>query len=205
MTATNPASVGPRRRPRRRPGRRSGRGALIVVAALLAGSGVIRIGSGAGLAFANVTAHAEAPVAPATCEPDGGAMAMLEALKSRETRVGEREAALADRAQTLSVTETQVTEKLAALVAAEEKLAATMQKAEQASEGDVAQLTAVYENMKPKDAAPVFQQMAPEFAAGFLARMRPDAAAAILSGLDPKAAYTISVLLAGRNATVPKD
>jgi flagellar motility protein MotE (MotC chaperone) len=47
--------------------------------------------------------------------------------------------------------------------------------------------------------------MAPDFAAGFLAQMRPDAAAAVLSGLDPNKAYTISVVLAGRNALAPKS
>jgi hypothetical protein len=33
--------------------------------------------------------------------------------------------------------------------------------------------------------------------------MRADAAAAVLSGLDPKVAYTISAILAGRNANAP--
>ncbi len=46
--------------------------------------------------------------------------------------------------------------------------------------------------------------MAPEFAAGFLGRMRPDAAAAVLAGLKPDKAYSISVMIAGRNATAPK-
>ena len=63
----------------------------------------------------------------------------------------------------------------------------------------------IHENMKPKDAAALFEEMAPEFAAGFLGRMRPDAAGAVMAGLDPKTAYTISVLLAGRNADVPKN
>jgi flagellar motility protein MotE (MotC chaperone) len=51
----------------------------------------------------------------------------------------------------------------------------------------------------------LFETMAPDFAAGFLARMRPEAAAAVLSGMTPGAAYTVSVLLAGRNALVPRE
>jgi flagellar motility protein MotE (MotC chaperone) len=66
-------------------------------------------------------------------------------------------------------------------------------------------LTAVYETMKPKDAAALFEAMQPEFAAGFLGRMRPEAAGAILAGMSPEAAYAASLLLAGRNAAVPRD
>ena len=91
---------------------------------------------------------------------------------------------------------------LVELQAAERALRATIALADGAAEGDLARLTAVYENMKPQQAAPLFQQMTPGFAAGFLGRMRPDAAAAILSGLEPEAAYAISVILAGRNARV---
>ena len=47
--------------------------------------------------------------------------------------------------------------------------------------------------------------MTPEFAAGFIGRMRADAAAAIMAGLSPQAAYTISVILAGRNARAPTE
>ena len=185
--------------------RRPGRGALVVIAVLLAGSGVIRLGGGASHAFARTTETVALATDGQICEPDAGALAMLYDLKAREARLIERESAQAERAQVLSLTESQVTQTLAALVAAEEKLSGTIAMADQASEGDIARLTSVYENMKPKDAMPLFEEMAPEFAAGFLGRMRPDAAAAIMAGLKPKTAYTISVLLAGRNANVPRN
>ncbi|TKA97657.1 hypothetical protein FAZ78_04745, partial [Cereibacter changlensis] len=95
--------------------------------------------------------------------------------------------------------------KLAELAAAEAALSETLARADGASEGDLTRLTSVYETMKPKDAAALFEAMAPEFAAGFIGRMRPDAAAAVLSGMSAEAAYSISVLLAGRNALVPKE
>ena len=87
----------------------------------------------------------------------------------------------------------------------ENRLRATLAKADQAAEKDIARLTSVYENMKPAQAAPLFEAMEPSFAAGFLSRMRPDAAAGILANVDPQAAYTISVLIAGQNASVPKN
>ena len=49
------------------------------------------------------------------------------------------------------------------------------------------------------------EEMEPSFAAGFLARMRSDVAAGIMAGLKPETAYTISVILAGRNAKAPKS
>ena len=94
---------------------------------------------------------------------------------------------------------------MAKLAAAEEKLNETLARADGASEADLTRLTDVYQSMKPKDAAALFATMAPEFAAGFLGRMRPEASAAILSGMSPENAYTISVILAGRNANVPKN
>lgn len=192
---------------RARSRRKPGRGALMVIALLLFGASVIRMGEGAGKAFARAS-EAEPDSKPAEapeCSPSSGAMAMLEQLKDREKRVLEREGMLADRIQTLKISEERIEARLAALVAAEEELARTVDIADRAAEEDVTRLITLYENMKPKDAAPLFEEMAPEFAAGFLSRMRPDAAAAVLAALDPKKAYSISVIIAGRNANAPKN
>jgi len=91
------------------------------------------------------------------------------------------------------------------LAAAETNLKEVLALADGAAEQDIARLTAVYEAMKPADAAKIFDAMAPDFAAGFLGRMQPAAAAAVLAGMAPDKAYSISVLIAGRNAMVPKQ
>ena len=190
-----------------RPRHKPGRGALWLIALLLFGSGLIRMGEGAGKAFALASEPSAASPADAAddCAPEGGVMLMLEELKQREKRVVEREGLLADRAQTLKFVEERVELQLATLIAAEEELARTVAIADRAAEKDVARLVTLYENMKPKEAAPLFEEMAPEFAAGFLSRMRPDAAASVLAAIDPKKAYSISVLIAGRNANGPKN
>ena len=77
--------------------------------------------------------------------------------------------------------------------------------ADGAAEADIQRLTAVYQAMKPKDAAALFNTMSPEFAAGFLGRMQPQSAAAVLAALDPQAAFGISALIAGRNAKAPTE
>lgn len=202
------------RKPRRNR-RRAGRGALFVLALLLAASGAMRLGLGIGEALARVpsdaipgadpggaTAHA-AEGGPLDCPVPP--LALAEALGLREARVMTQEAALADRVAALALIEAAVTARLGELERAEADLSETLARSDGAAEGDLAQLTKVYETMKPKDASALFAAMDAEFAAGFLGRMKPDAAAAILAGMQPEAAYAVSVLLAGRNALVPKE
>ncbi|MBI1217204.1 MAG: hypothetical protein GC186_01545 [Rhodobacteraceae bacterium] len=182
------------------------RGVLMLIAILLASAGAIRLGLGLREARA-LDAPSVAPVPkPVACPTAGDpVMPLVAALRAREDRVAAREAAVADRAQALALSGRVVDDKLAALKAAEDSLSAKLTLADGAAEADVARLTTVYESMKPKDAAAVFQQMAPDFAAGFLGRMKPESAALILSGLTPEKAYTVSVILAGRNAAAPKN
>ncbi len=187
---------------------KAGRGTLYVIAGMLLASGVIRIGGDAGQAIAKGLDGAEpAQVAQTaeTCRSEEDLAVLLGAISAREDRVADRETQLRDRIQALSVAEAQVTQKLAELKEAESSLESTLAIAQTAAQDDLSALTQVYENMKPKDAAALFEEMAPEFAAGFLGRMKPDAAAEILAGLQPRSAYTISVLMAGRNANVATE
>lgn len=196
-----------------RVGRRSRPSVAAVVAALLCLSVVFRLASGSGVAIAEglgALTRAEAAVSapgaePAMCTPPPELADILESLTGREARVAALEAELADRERLLALAQDEVQAGLAALETAEARLAATIATAQAAAETDLAKLTSVYENMKPAEAAILFGQMDPVFAAGFLGRMRSDAAAAILAGLPPDLAYSISVVLAGRNALVPTE
>jgi len=183
------------------------RGVLFFLAGLMLTSGVIRIGLGLTEARAvtppTMTEVPPPPPVPEVCP--AAPLALAEALNQREARITIREAALEDRLAAVALADEVLAHRLKDLEAAEASLAATLTKADGAAEGDLTRLTTVYEAMKPKDAAALFETMAPEFAAGFLGRMRPEAAAAVLSGMTPDAAYTVSVLLAGRNAMVPRD
>lgn len=200
---------------------RVGRGALGVIALLLVSSAVVRLGIGAGQAVARATEAdsnpamtrqnaemvdvAHLPAAPHENMSDGEISNMVQAFQARETRLAAREIALEDRMAALRVADQQVAAKLVELRAAEEQLRETIALAETASKDDLDRLTRVYESMKPKQAAALFEEMDPNFAAGFLGRMRPEAAAQIMAGLSPQAAHMFSVVLAGRNASVPKQ
>lgn len=198
--------------------RRIGRGALMAIALLFLSSAFLRLGMGAGSALAQAEQTDEAmgeesdtiaedmnEDAPASPRNRAEVGSLLDALQKREARVKALEEQIERRTKALAVADAEIERRLQALAEAEENLRRTLALADGAAEDDLARLTSVYENMKPKEAAALFEAMEPDFAAGFLGRMRPDAAAAIMAGLAPETAYTISVILAGRNATAPKS
>ena len=185
--------------------KRAGRGALVILALFLASSGALRVGGIAGQALANSGAEVPAveEVAPAECPTPPAAL--LHALKEREAQVAAADAATKERMAALDLAEKAIEQRLQELSAAEASLKEVLAIADGAAEQDLARLTAVYEAMKPTDAAALFDAMAPEFAAGFLGRMQPPAAAAVMAGMPPEKAYSISALIAGRNANAPKE
>jgi flagellar motility protein MotE (MotC chaperone) len=188
--------------------RRAGRGTLIILAMLFAISGALRLGDGIGIAVARTAVSEEGATGgegAAALNCPKPPLALAEALSNREARLSAKETALEDRLAALALADQAIEIRLAKLAKAEETLGETLARADGASEADLTRLTEVYQSMKPKDAAALFTTMAPEFAAGFLGRMRPETSAAILSGMSPESAYTISVILAGRNAKVPKE
>ncbi len=186
-----------------------GRSALWIIAALMIASAVIRFGAGPGLALANEAASLQGdnghPGDEQACTTAEELSDLLTDVLTREKSVAERELDLGARLRTVELAEQEIRKNLEDLQAAEERLSRTIAQAETASEDDLARLTSVYESMKPKDASTLFQEMSADFAAGFIARMRPDAAAQVMAGLTPEAAYSISVILAGRNAQTPTE
>lgn len=181
------------------------RGALSILVVLLVVSGLLRLGLTADQAFGRAEAET-VPRPPAAAAADEGALqAMLARLTQREAVLREREARIGVREQAVALAAAETEKRIGALEAAEATLAATLARADQATEKDVGRLVTVYEKMKPKDAAQLFSQMEPDFAAGFIARMKPEAAASVMASLDPKVAYAISVYFAGRNAAAPKS
>ncbi|MDR0807835.1 MAG: hypothetical protein LBE86_01680 [Gemmobacter sp.] len=182
-------------------GRKSGRSALVALALLLLSSGALRIGTNIGHALAGEPTPATTAVLSCPEPP----LALSAALSERESKAAAREAAIEERLAALDLAETVISTRLAALAEAEDSLKKTLSIADGAAEGDLAQLTEVYQAMKPKQTAQIFGEMDPRFAAGFLGRMQPEAAAAVLAGMSSDRAYAISVLLAGRNADVPRQ
>lgn len=190
---------------------KAGRGSLLIIGFLLFGSAFIRVGLETGKAvatenpFLETTLRESRVVSSEPQEQDTETLSkMLEAFQEREAKIAQQEEQIAIRKQALAVADQEIQRRLDVLQDAEKKLRSMLALADTAAEDDLSTLTSVYENMKPKDAAALFEEMEPAFAAGFLGRMRPDAAAGIMAGLSPQVAYSISVILAGRNANAPK-
>lgn len=182
-------------------GRRRHRGTLHILAALLLLSAALRAGSHAGPAFAEDSSAT--PPAADSLPQEMQIADLLAAFQARESRLAAREGQLRDRLQAMRVAERDIEAKLQAMLAAEAALQAMITQAETASATDLDLLRAVYESMKPKEAAALFAEMPPPFAAGFLGMMRPESAALIMAELPPPVAYSFSVVLAGRNANAP--
>lgn len=190
----------------RLPGRRPG--GLTMLAMFLGVAGLIRIGLGVTAAMAQ-DGSGLPPTPPATaetaCITEPGLEKMVADLKDRAAQLSARETVATQREQSLTLAQSRVDEKLAELKAAQERLSATIAEADHAADKDVSSLVAMYEAMKPKDATRLFAEMQPDFAAGFIVKMKPELAAAVLAGLEPAQAYSISAVLAGRNANAPTN
>lgn len=181
-------------------------GVLTVISLLMIGSATLRLGFEAGPALARGADPSEGQ--QSDIEKDSNTRDMqvlLTELLRREAELNAREDAIQDMEKALDIAEQAIDSRLSALQQAESALRETLVIAEKAAENDLTQLTDVYQNMKPKDAAALFETMDPVFAAGFLSRMPPEPAAQVMAGLSPEAAYTISVVMAGRNARAPQE
>ena len=169
---------------------------LLAMSILLIGSGALRLSGG--IQIPAVLADEVETCVDTTPE-------VLAALNDRSDRLDQREDTLNTRAREIAEQEEALTAHIAEMEATKASLEDLLNLADNAVENDLARLTEVYQNMKPRDATALFTAMDPDFAAGFLARMRPDAAAAIMSGMSPETAYTISAVLAGRFTNLALD
>lgn len=179
------------------------RSTFTVIAVLLAASGAIRVGFGVGEALAGAPETITEPSASLECPAPP--LAVAQALSERETLIAAREGALEDRLAALDLAEATIETRLQELAQAEADLGRMVTLSDEAAEQDLTRLTAVYEAMKPADAARLLAAMPVEFAAGFLGRMRPESAALALAGMEPDTAFAITALIAGRNALAPTE
>ena len=193
--------------------RGKGRGTVAILALLFLSSAGLRVATSATEVLAEAKSSLEQQPDIASDIPESSAAKrlseehfarLLTEFERREAKIREKELDIGKRMIVLEATENRVNQQLEKMALLEKRLRDTLSLASTAAEDDLARLTSVYENMKPKTAAALFEEMAPDFAAGFVSRMRPDAAAAVLAGMTPRAAYSISTILAGRNAEVPK-
>ena len=136
----------------------------------------------------------------AACVSDG----MLETLKGRRSEIDQQEQALMKRQRALEVVEKRVEERMSVLDKTNAQLNTKLEMLQKNADEDLTHLADMYETMKPKQASSIFNQMDPVFAASFLRLMKSNNAGLILANMESKKAYTISVIMANRNADMRK-
>jgi flagellar motility protein MotE (MotC chaperone) len=145
------------------------------------------------------TATGALPAAPeawtetsaARCEPR-----LLRAMRERREQLDARAAEVGARERMLEVIEQRVAEQVRALEELRDALEASLARAEEADEAELARLVTIYETMKPKEAARIFEAMPAAVAAGFIRRMREAKSATIMANLGAGHAYAITLALA---------
>lgn len=175
-------------------------GGVGLIALCFLASAALRVGE-IGIALAGEPGRAATAPACEPPDPDG----LLAAIREREQQLEQEAARLAERGQTLAVAEAKLAEQIEAFETARAQLEETLTIADSAAERDIAQMTAVYERMKPQEAAAIVERMDIQFAAGLLARMKPEIAAQILTSMNADTAYAITLTVASRNARAPTD
>jgi flagellar motility protein MotE (MotC chaperone) len=114
----------------------------------------------------------------------------------------ERQKTIAAREQAVVTSERILREQATEIDAAREKLSESIGRAVRESEGDITRLVTIYENMRPRDAAPIFEAMDINMAVDIISRIPERKAAAIFSAMNPEGAKTITQAIDRRRSTL---
>ncbi len=172
------------------------------------------------------TAEGELLVIPAECPPLADALpqlltpggtqplaagdatlteqALLERLSARRTELDTYEQELAMRASLVEAAEKRIEERQQTLEAIEGQIASLVEQRKQMEEGQFAGIVAMYETMKPKDAANIFNALDIEVLLRVAKMMSPRKMAPILAEMDTMRAQELTVRMASAS-TDPLD
>jgi flagellar motility protein MotE (MotC chaperone) len=125
--------------------------------------------------------------------------ATLQELAKRREELDRRERALDTRAGVLEAGEKRLDEKLAELKDLQSKIQGLLKQYDDQEKADVNSLVKIYENMKPKDAAPIFEKLDMDVLLSVIEGMKERKVAPILAKMDPAKAKQITDELAQRH------
>ncbi len=147
---------------------------------------------------------AAAPAGPSVLNPNSPFTAaeldMLQNLSMRREELDGREAEMGLRANLLAVTERRIEERIAELRSVEETIQSLLIKYDEQEEAQLRSVVAIYEAMKPQDAAKIFNTLEMVILIELAERMKERLIAPILADMDPNAANALTVELATRRA-----
>lgn len=152
-------------------------------------------------ARASTTPLAEAHACPPSVPP--AELSLLADLKARKVSLDGRQSALTARERALSAAEKQVSARMAELTALQKKIENETEARKDAASAQTMRLVAMYEAMKPADAAAIFNDLDRGVLLAVLRRMNVRRAAAIMAAMAPQRARLVTAELAAAGAATP--
>lgn len=146
---------------------------------------------------------AEPPELLEGCGDVPEAVALAEELRDRALRIERYMASIDSRKAELLQAETTLRERLAELRATKGAASARRDGDTEAVRGDIDQLIAVYDQMKPAEAAAILTNLPADFAAEILVRVRPETGARIIAAVEPRQAALLTAQMGARSVRNP--
>ncbi|WP_423212554.1 MotE family protein [Paracoccus yeei] len=141
---------------------------------------------------ARLRANAEPAELMAGCTDVPEAAALADTLRQRGLRI-ERYMQDIDRQKAeLAVAQKQLTDRLIELRKLRKQISDHDSGVRQAQTDDISRLIAVYDQMKPEQAAVVLSNLPPDFAAQILVRVQPETGARIMAAVEPGQAAVLT-------------
>ena len=129
------------------------------------------------------------------------AMALADRLRQRGIAVDRALADLDRRKQELAAAEARIKTRLDALKAAKAALTDARGARADGTAAGIERLIAVYDAMKPAEAATILAVLPPDFAAAILMRVQPETGARIIARIDPGQAAVLTAHMGARRPT----
>lgn len=156
---------------------------------------------------------------PMEIGPDGQAVALgsaadnaagtdqqlLERLVARRTELQQYEQDLALRASIVDAAEKRIEERAATLQALEGQISTLVDQRQEMESGQFVGIVAMYENMRPKDAANIFNDLDMAVLLQVAKTMAPRKMAPILAAMNPARAQELTVQMAALSASPPAE
>jgi flagellar motility protein MotE (MotC chaperone) len=125
---------------------------------------------------------------------------VLQSLGERRGQLDSREQAIDTQSKLLTATELKLDAKIKALMALKAEMQALVATTSTQQKEEANRLVAVYEKMKPKDAAPIMSALDDKVRLPVAAQMKPQTLASILANMEPNEAKKLTEKLAERYA-----
>lgn len=128
----------------------------------------------------------------AGCTDVPEAVVLADTLHERSQRLDRYMKELERRKSEITFAEKQLTERLTELRKVKQQLAQRDAGQREAVDNDINRLIAVYDQMKPEQAASVLSNLPPDFAAQILVRVQPENGARIMAAVEPGQAAVLT-------------